>query len=444
MPLYGDALREDDTERWERLRKRFGGLAPVKVEPEVAAWLILGYEEHRQVLRDPHLFTHDGRIARELLEGRLRPDHGTFPLVDYRPNALHNDGAEHQRLRTALVDSFERLTATRVRAAIEDLANDLIDAFAADGRADLIGQYATWIPLLTLNRMFGQEDRHGYFLCESMVKLWNGDGASAGEADRAMVEYLSRLVSDKRREPGPDIASWLIAHPAELSDAEVTQQIVLLIAAAHDPTTHLIGNTLRLLLTNPDLRFSLAGSLMQIEEALDVTLWRDPPFKTLIGRYATRDTTVAGYPVRRGDMLISGFAAGNNDPILRDADGNPPHVQRPVSRAHLSWGLGPHSCPARGIAYQMAASSIAAVSSRLPDVQLAVDPGELRRRSSPSINGLVELPVTFTPQPPLARPHRALAVPPAPPSPARAPSAPEPVPGVWARVSGAVRAWFGG
>ncbi|GLU46256.1 cytochrome P450 [Nocardiopsis ansamitocini] len=398
VPLHGDTLQGDTRELWELMRKRFGGIAPVEVEPGVRAWLMLGYSEHLEVLRDPHLFPHDARNWRELREGRMTPNHGTYPVFEYRPNALHTDGVEHQRLRGALVDAYEAFTTNRLRTDIEEVAGALIDSFAPYGEADLIDDFAYRIPLLVINRMLGQNDDHGYFLCDLMMDLWDGDAEAANAANVKMVGFLMDLVARKRVKPGDDITSRLLAHEAQLTDEEIAQQIMLTIAAAHDPTTNLIGNALRLLLLEQEMRVAVSGSQLLIHDAIEQVLWREPPFQTLAGRYARRDTEVAGYRIAEGDCLISGYAAANNDPILYDADGVHASARSSGNRSHLAWGAGPHRCPAQKIGQHMAASSIQTLVFRLSDMQLSVPERDLRWRPSLFIRGLERLPVVFTPQ----------------------------------------------
>ncbi|WP_055522473.1 hypothetical protein [Streptomyces graminilatus] len=52
------------------------------------------------------------------------------------------------------------------------------------------------------------------------------------------------LAHLKRRQPGADVTSWLLAHPARLTDAEMIQQILLVIGAGTEPSTNLLSNAL--------------------------------------------------------------------------------------------------------------------------------------------------------------------------------------------------------
>ena len=113
VPLYGQEVGE---KTWEQLRAQFGSVAPVQVEPGVAAWLVLGYNESVEVLRNPSVYSHDPRGWREITEGRLAPDSPLMPIFGYRPNVLYADGPEHQRLRAPIVDSLARLASSAYRA----------------------------------------------------------------------------------------------------------------------------------------------------------------------------------------------------------------------------------------------------------------------------------------------------------------------------------------
>jgi cytochrome P450 len=372
------------------------------VEPGVKAWLLLGYNENLHVMNNPSLYSHDGRLWRELREGRVTERAGVFPVFAHRPNALHTDGEEHSRLRSAIVDSLGQLTEVQVRKNIGDLANRLIDSFAANGTADLIGEYASQLPLLAVNRFFGLDNDQGYLLVKLMSELWDGEGDTAVAANQKLEQYMFELVELKRREPGADIATWMLAHRAELTDEEAAQQLMLILAAAHDPTTNLIGNAMRVLLTDHTLRYELASGQVLLQETIDQVLWIDPPLQTLAARFATQDLRVGDVRVRAGDALILGFAAANSDPALSGSPGEPGgaggFTAFATNRAHLAWGAGPHRCPAQDIARMIAEAGIEALAQRLMDLRLAVPENQLRWRPSLFVRGLVSLPVRFIPE----------------------------------------------
>ncbi|WP_313896362.1 cytochrome P450, partial [Streptomyces sp. YIM 98790] len=371
--------------------------------------LVTGYETALRVLRSPELFSKDPRRWRDLAEGRVPQDSPVLPMMIHRPNALWSDGAEHRRLRQAITDALDRLEPAEVRAFTEESADTLIDRFAPDGEADLRNQYAKVLPLLVFNRLFGCPAGHGDLLVEGMSGIF--DGRDAERCNDLLTRTAADLVGLKRREPGPDVVSWLIDHPAGLTDEELVHQLVLLLGAGTEPEQNLIVNALRLLLADERFATSLTGGRLAVEDALDEVLWKDPPMDNYAIHYPVRDVELDGVLLPEGMPVVVSFAAANTDPA---------HAveQRAGNRAHLAWSAGPHACPAQRQARLIATVAVERLLDRLPDLELAVPDGALARRPGPFHRALAALPVRF---PPAEAPHR--------PAPAPAP-APERGPGL--------------
>jgi cytochrome P450 len=115
---------------WRQLRERHGGLVPVELGPGVPGWLLLGYKENLQVLRDQTYFSADPRP--------WSPS-GAPPA---RSGALNRDGDEHQRLRLPIVDALASVGTPQLVPAVERAAVHLIGLVESAGSADLIGEYA--------------------------------------------------------------------------------------------------------------------------------------------------------------------------------------------------------------------------------------------------------------------------------------------------------------
>ncbi|WP_017571073.1 cytochrome P450 family protein [Nocardiopsis halotolerans] len=398
--LYGTAPDTGRDGLWAELRERHGPVAPVELETGVRAWLLLGYHENLAVLRNQHLFSRDTRRWREAAYAR--------PAISWRPNALYADGAEHVRLRSAITDSLARVDMNATARTIRRIADELIDSFAARGRADLITEYAHPLPVLVVNSLYGLPDSYGHMLGDltSIVFAENADRAE--DAVSRIQQYFSELVARKHRRPGLDLVSWMLEHPAGLSDHEVAHQAALIHNASHQPTTHLIGNTLHTLLTDTGIRMAYTEARLPVQELLDHVMWTDTPFRIMPARIALQDTRIGGAEIRAGDALLLGFDAAHHDPAVRRDGGG--------KRAHLLFGAGAHSCPAQELARMITATAVTALQERLAGIRLAVAPGELRWVWSPFLRGLRELPVTFTPDAPAAPPPRR---------PAEAPETPE-------------------
>ncbi|WP_020552319.1 cytochrome P450 [Embleya scabrispora] len=419
--LSGPRFESDPAGVYRELRERHGAVAPVVLDGGVRAWLVLGYAELLAVLRDPDRFSHDSRLWRDRIEGLVPADWPLSPMVEYRPSILCADGPEHRRRSAAVAHSLGRVDRRALRGEIEHMADSLIDTFVTRGEADLLTEYAQRLPLLAMGRMVGMPAPDGPHLVRAINGMFDG-GPDALAHQAVFHRMMTDLVAAKRSTPGADVTSWMIAHPAELTDAEVIED--LLVITPTEPTANWIGNSLRILLTDHTLHASLTGGRRTTDEALDEVLWQDPPMQNAAGRWATEDALLGGTLIRRGDFLLLGIAAANADPSVRTAD-----TELAGNRAHLAWGGGPHMCPAQDHARLIAKTAVDTLLDRLPDLHLAVPPEALTWRPSPWIRALATLPVAFSPDDPIhgGAPWPAPAPPP-PPSPEPAPAPPTPTP----------------
>ncbi|MBH1937043.1 cytochrome P450 [Streptomyces sp. AV19] len=408
--LYGQAAEADPMGLYEQLRERHGAVAPVLLSGDVPAWLVLGYRENLDVTRTPSRFSRDSRNWHAIQNGEIGPTHQLAPISTWQPICSMADGAAHERWRGAINDSMGRFDRRGVRRHITRFANQLVDEFCASGGADLVHAFAEPLPMMVMTQLLGMHEEYSPRLVQAardMIK-----GTETAVASNAFVqESLARTVARKHKDPGPDFTSWLLEHPSELSDDEVQQHLRLVLIAAFETTANLIANTLRMVLTDPRCRANLAGGHMTLPDAVEQTLWDEPPFTTILGRWATQDTELAGQKIKAGDALVLGLAAANVDTAVRPDPTTPVHG----NRSHLAFSGGAHECPGQDIGRAIADTGIDALMTRLPDVRLAVAESELRWVSALMSRHLIALPVAFTPgapQPP-APLVPAVAAPPA-------------------------------
>ncbi|MFJ5776152.1 cytochrome P450 [Streptomyces sp. NPDC093094] len=386
--LYGPEFAADPMASYTRMRAH-GSVAPVEIAPGVRASLVTGYETALMVLRSPGSFSKDARRWRAFAEGTVPADSPVVPMMMHRPNALWADGDEHTRLRGAITDSLARLDPDALKGYAERSADTLIDRIAPKGRADLLGEYGAVLPLLVFNQLFGCPPGIGDKLVEGMSGIFDAD-ADSEKANAVLTEGVAELVALKREQPGPDVTSWLMAHPAGLTDEEMMHQLVLLMGAGTEPQQNLICNGLRLLLSDDRFAGDLAGGSMPVEDAIDEVLWSDPPIANYAVHYPLQDLEVDGVLVREGEPVLISLAAANTDPGLAGD-------RRAGNRAHLAWSAGPHTCPAKGPARSIAAVALEKLLDRLPDIELAVSVEELEWRQGPFHRALAALPVRFPP-----------------------------------------------
>ncbi|MFI0914729.1 cytochrome P450 [Streptomyces abikoensis] len=393
--LYGPEAESDPYGLYERLRAKHGPVAPVLLSGDLPAWLVLGYREILDVTRTPSRFSRDARLWTEMREGRVSMDNPLLPIVTWQPMMSFVDGEQHERWRGAVNDSIARFDKRGIRRHVTQCANQLVDRFCAAGNADLVHQFAEHLPMMAMTQLLGMPEAYSPQLVNAARDMLRGT-ETAIASNEFVQETLRRLVARKHAQPGADFTSWLLEHPVGLTDEEVQQHLRLVLIAAFETTANLIANTLKMVLTDVRFRASLAGGHMTLPDAVEQVLWDEPPFVTVLGRWATQDTELAGKQIKEGDALVLGLASGNVDTVVR------PNLDAPIhgNRAHLAFSGGAHECPGQDVGRAIAGTGIDALLLRLPDLALAVEESGLRYRSSLLSRHLVELPVKFTAQQP--------------------------------------------
>ncbi|MFH8803474.1 cytochrome P450 [Streptomyces sp. NPDC017936] len=395
VPLTGLEYQQTPSQLYRALRREHGPVAPVVLDGGVPAWLVLGYSEVTYVTSHDELFARDSRRWNQW--ENIPPDWPLLPFVGYQPSVLFTEGEEHRRRAGVITEALEGVDQFELSRDCLLIADDLIARFAGSGQAELMADYAHALPMRTVVQLCGMptsgEDTRR-LVDDLRISLDAGEGDDPVAAYGRVGERLRQLVKDKRAAPGPDVTSRMLTHPAGLTDEEVVQDLISVIAAAQQPTANWICNTLRLLLTDERFAVNVSGGRLSVGEALNEVLWLDTPTQNFIGRWAVRDVQLGGRQIRAGDCLVLGLAAANTDPQIWPEG----HVGA-ENAAHLSFSNGEHRCPypAPLLADVMARTAVETLLERLPDLVLAVDPEELTWRPSIWMRGLSALPVRFTP-----------------------------------------------
>lgn len=153
IAMHGPRFQQNPAQLYRQMRNEYGPVAPVRLEGDVPAWLVLGYREIHQVESNPELFARDTR--RWNAWDRVPENWGLMAFVGYQPSLMFTEGAEHQRRTGALGDSLDEVDQFELRGICEQIADELIDSFAGSGEADLMAQFAHPMPLRVMARLFG-------------------------------------------------------------------------------------------------------------------------------------------------------------------------------------------------------------------------------------------------------------------------------------------------
>ncbi|MCX4550154.1 cytochrome P450 [Streptomyces sp. NBC_01387] len=396
-PLSGPRFQTDPTQLYREMRRDHGPVAPVILDGDVPAWLVLDYRELHQVTADPVLFSRDSDLWSQW--DRIPDDWPLLPMIGRKqPSILYTVGERHRERAAMIGDALESVDPFELRRISEQFADELVNSFCGAGETEIIGRYAMMLPVRVLARIYGFTDDEGPALVKALNDMIDGrEHALAGQ--QHLAQSMVNLLISRQEQPAEDVASHMLGNNAGFTAEEIAQDLMVMMAAGHQPTADWIGNSLRLMLTDDRFAASLSGGRHSVAEAMNEVLWEDTPTQNVAGRWASRDTTLGGRHIQSGDMLLLGIAAANADPQVR-TDGS---ALTGGNNAFFSFGHGEHRCPfpAQEIAEVIARTGIEVILDRLPDVDLAAPEESLTRRPSPWLRGLSTLPVTFTPVPAL-------------------------------------------
>ncbi|MFE9443699.1 cytochrome P450 [Streptomyces sp. NPDC006602] len=387
--LYGPEAAADPYGGYERLRKEYGSVAPVLLEGDIPAWLVLGYRDNRRVLDNPGQFSRDARIWRDWQDGRVEATSPLLPMLAWRPDCASQDGEPHRRLRGAVTDGLLAASGRGVRRHATHFAHKQIDAFADAGQADLVADFAEYLPMLVLTRILGLTAAEGRSLVEACAQVLKGGEDAVAHNDR-IIRLLGELTERRRAEPGSDFTTALLEHHAGLDTEEVVSHLRLVLIAAHT-TSNLLARVLQLLLTDTAQLSGLISGQLNISAVVEEVMWNSPPLAVMPGRFAATDLELGGHHIHEGDLLVLGLAPGNLDPEVRPD----PEVSVQGNQSHLAFGAGPHECPGQNIGQSIIEVGVDILLHRLPGLCLAVPPEDLTSTASAWESRLDSLPVEF-------------------------------------------------
>ncbi|WP_027798791.1 cytochrome P450 [Paraburkholderia dilworthii] len=370
---------------------------PVKRMPDGSLFLTR-FRDVQAVYRDPKTFSSDKTVE-------FRPKYGDSPLYAHHTTSLvFNDPPRHTRVRKLIAGALTARAIAAMEPALVRLVDGLLDAAAGRGRIDLIGEFASAIPVEIIGNLLDVPHAERAPLRDWSLAILGALEPSLTDAqfergNRAVsefVDYLRGLVARRRREPGDpqhDVLTRLIQgergqngeSSEQLSEEELLQNCIFILNAGHETTTNLIGNGLVTLTEWPDQRAALLEEPALIESAVEECL-RFESSNQLGNRMTTIDTEIGGMPVARGTPITLCIGAANRDP-----DQFPEPDSFDIRRApnrHLAFGFGIHQCAGLSLARLEARIAIGRFVQRFPSYRLDGEPtrgGRVRFRGFASV-----------------------------------------------------------
>ena len=304
-------------------------------------WIIQGYEELFSAYRDTQTFTSRFMTSEEM-KAMMPP--GTPRIPQARP--INLDPPEHTKFRAPLQKTFSPKSALALKDEIRKLANELIDAVAAQGRCDFMPAVAEQLPVKVFIKMFGLPvERHAEYreLAKQHLAAAAGDLASMAMKGLRLVAVMRDTILERREHPRDDILSMLWqstvdGRPTTMEDME--DYAVLLFIAGLDTVVNGMGLLMRHLATDPPLQHELRSNPKLIPEAVEEILRRYT--FTVPVRHVAKDAVFEGVQFKAGERVLMYDPAADVDPKKFK---NPEVFDfRREEKTHIAFGAGPHRC----------------------------------------------------------------------------------------------------
>ncbi|MFI2634259.1 cytochrome P450 [Streptomyces collinus] len=346
-------------------------------------WLVPHHADVSALLRDRRLGrTYQHRFSHEEF-GRTAPppEHEPFHTLNDH-GMLDLEPPDHTRIRRLVSKAFTPRTVERLKPYVRGLADDLVSALVAKGGGDLLKDVAEPLPVAVIAEMLGipESDR-------APLRPWSADICgmyelkpsedTAAKAVRASVEfsdYLRELIAARRKEPGEDLISGLIAAHDEgdrLTEQEMISTCVLLLNAGHEATVNATVNGWYALFRNPSQLEALRADPTLVPSAIEELMRYDTPLQ-LFERWVLDEIEIDGTTIPRGAEIAMLFGSANHDPAVFR---NPSALD--LTRAdnpHISFSAGIHYCIGAPLARIELAASMGALLERAPTLRLAAEP----------------------------------------------------------------------
>jgi cytochrome P450 len=405
--LFDPALLADPHAYYARLREE----APVFRDPKTNIVSVSTYDLIVKVNTQPRLFSNN--FSERLRSGSavaMDSDELAVLATGIAPKntMLTADPPEHTRYRKLAMKAFTMKRVEGMADYVREVANALIEGFAANGQCEFKSVFASLLPMTVIADSLGvpRSDMGRFRLwSDAFVTQLGGvaDKAARVDAARKIVEfqhYFVEKIEEKRRNPTEDIISDLVhadlaeeGDPRKMDHAELISIIQQLLVAGNETTAHTLTAGLYYLLQFPDQFRALKENDALVPNFVEETLRYLSPTNNM-WRVATDSAEIGGVPIHEGDLLLLRYGSGNRDrQHFPDADRF--DVTRDNAKSHLAFGAGIHTCIGAQLARKEMQIAFPILFDRLRNLRLGAGQSELRYDPNILLRGVTELFIAF-------------------------------------------------
>jgi cytochrome P450 len=366
----GSTLFGDPFPWYAKMRRE----SQVFYDAEQESWMVFCYEDVKHIFANWQMFS--SKIP--------HPPEQT----DFTESMNYTDPPKHQTLRSLVAKVFTARRVEELAPRIQQIAHELIDRVQKSDRMDFMHDFASPLPVILIAEILGvpTEDRADF-------KQWS-DGIVVLDpfSLEAMANYFRSLIEQRRKTPGKDLISDLIAVQEAgetLSARELVDFCIVLLVAGNETTTSLLGNSILCFEEYPEALARLKHEPALLPLAIEEVLRYRSPVQAM-DRFTKVETQLGGQTIPAGQKVTVWIGAANRDAaqfacaeeFMIDRNPNP----------HLSFGHGIHFCLGAALARLEGEIALKAVLERLPNLRMTPNVA-LDFIPSVAVHGVTSLPV---------------------------------------------------
>jgi len=371
---------------WKRMRAD----QPLYWNERYEFWALSRFDDVWAAYHDTTTFSSAHGVQLETLDAPV--EHASMIFMD--PPA-------HDRLRKLVSHAFTPRRIRELEASVTDLVDGYLEQFVGAETFDYVEQFGALVPPMVIGELLGVPAPDRDQLRHWFDDILHHDEHSTGPSERATAaglatfEYVTAMITERRRAPRDDLITALLdaeldegGAARKLNDFEVVSFVLLLAGAGVETVARLLSWAAVVLARNPDQRALLAEDPALIANGVEELLRYEAP-SPVNGRWVTRPFEAHGQvvPAESKILLLNGSA--NRDE--REFDDPDRFDVRRTMKRHITFGYGAHFCLGAALARVEGRVALASTLARFPTWE--IDDAELVPVHTSTVRGYSSVPI---------------------------------------------------
>jgi cytochrome P450 len=295
-------------------------------------------------------------------------------------NILNLTGDKHRRLRSLVGHAFTPRAADRWRPAMREFLAQFWDEADNSNKLEFVAAIAKPYPSRVIAAVLGAPARDAPRLhhWSNMVQRQFDIQALATQIpdiERAAVEaheYVTKLLDDRRDNPGTDLTTTLIhagEHGDKLTRDECVNLVLNVLAGGVDTTQSQLAHAMRLFAGHPAQWDLLAKNPDELAPAAVQEVLRFEPIAPFTARIVLEDTEHRGVLFPAGTIVAVCAERAN-----REAGGETFDITAARDAKLFTFGAGAHFCLGANLARAELEEALKFLAPRMPGLTLDGEP----------------------------------------------------------------------